>query len=136
MLFKACYNVSAEAFAAEDVSTRINVGDRIHGHLLHTYTAFEQALSGPGELGALYRESAIFVVISVLPTHGIHKTTGGHLDTGDGPRESIVVWSRIVTIKFDPFEVPLNLILSMWRYPCSALSRQSLARLLGSADQR
>lgn len=40
-LFKARYNVSAEAFAAEDVSTRINAGDRIHGHLVHTYTALE-----------------------------------------------------------------------------------------------
>jgi hypothetical protein len=40
-LFKACFNVSTEAIAAKGVSTRINAGDRIDGHLIHTYTTLE-----------------------------------------------------------------------------------------------
>jgi hypothetical protein len=53
MLVDARGHMSAEAFAAKRMPTRINAGDRIHGHLIHAYTTLEQALGRLGELGAL-----------------------------------------------------------------------------------
>jgi hypothetical protein len=46
MLVKARSDVSAEAFAAKGMTTRIDYGYRIHRHLLHTYTALEATSGG------------------------------------------------------------------------------------------
>jgi hypothetical protein len=52
-LFEACGNVSAKAFTTEGMSTGINEGDRIHGYIVHAYTALKQGFVEVDELSAL-----------------------------------------------------------------------------------
>ena len=64
MFIKGRGDVSANVFAAEGMSTRIGMSERIVGHLFHTNAALEQLLGGLGKLGALCREYAVLLVKS------------------------------------------------------------------------
>jgi hypothetical protein len=63
MFIEAHGDVSAQAFAAEQMSAGFRTSDRIIGHLFQTYAALEQSL---GKLCALRGERASFFVKFVL----------------------------------------------------------------------
>ena len=82
-------DMTAQAFAAEGMSTRLRTSDRIIGHLFQTYAAYEQSLGELGKLCTLRGERAVFTVKFVLQAHRIQKVFG-----------SIIVvrgWSRYAT---------------------------------------